>query len=134
MDLLLNEGISTALHFIEKRGEFYPFGVVKTKFGEIRHVQVLGEATSATPNSASDSLRTSLKKGGAAGDYETVAVVSLVDLTDRETGDRQDAISIEIDDKASNPILCYALYKMQNGSPVIGDIKAGVGKRLAFAR
>lgn len=133
MDLILNDGVNTAVHFIEKNGEFFPFGVVKTKKGEIRHIQAMTEDSRPTSNSVSEFLRVSLKKGGMAGDYDTVAIVSNVGITDRETGHLTDAISIAIDDKNSNPILCYIPYEIEHGIPVLGDIKSGAGSRIAFA-
>jgi len=132
MNLLLNDGIETAVHFIEKSGEFYPFGVVKTNQGEIRHIQALMGDSRPASDSVFQILRDSLREGGAKGEFETVAIVSNVELTDRETGDKVDAISIEIDDRGSEPILCYIPYKTEGGEPVLGEIKAGTGVRIAF--
>ena len=134
MDLVLSDGINTAVHFIEKNGEFFPFGVVKTNKGEIRHIQAMMEDARPTSDSVSEVLRVSLREGGVTGDYDTVAIVSNVGMTDRETGHVVDAISISIDDKSSNPILCYVPYKIEHGAPVLGDIKAGPGARIAFAK
>ena len=132
MDEILNDGINTAAHFIEKSGEFYPFGVVKTSSGEIRHIQVLTNEIRPASSSVSESLKTSLRQGGSTGDYETVAIVSHVELTDRDTGVKSDAISVEIDDRTTDPILCYIPYRMEHGVPILGDVKAGPGGRIAF--
>ncbi|MGK6321438.1 hypothetical protein [Sphingomonas sp. DT-204] len=134
MDLLLSDGINTAVYFLEKSGEFYPFGVVKTKLGEIRHIQVLAEDSRPISSSVSESLKISLRQGGSTGDYETVAIVSNVEIADRETGNKSDAISVEIDDIIVDPVLCYIPYKIEDGVLVLGDIKAGVGNRIAFAQ
>lgn len=132
MDLVLSDGINTAVHFIEKSGEFFPFGVVKTNKGEIRHIQAMMKDLRPTSDSVTEVLEASLRDGGIAGEYDTVAIVSNVGLTDKETGHIMDAISISIDDKNSSPILCYIPYEINNGVPVLGDIKAGVGARIAF--
>ncbi|MCW4463816.1 hypothetical protein OK349_19090 [Sphingomonas sp. BT-65] len=132
MDLVLSDGINTAVHFIEKSGEFFPFGVVKTNKGEIRHIQAMLEDPRPTSDSVCEVLKVSLREGGIAGDYNTVAIVSHVELTDKETGHMVDAISISIDDKSSSPILCYVPYELNHGVPIIGDIKAGAGSRIAF--
>lgn len=134
MDLVLSDGINTAVHFIEKNGEFFPFGVVKTNKGEIRHIQAMMEDARPTSDKVSEALRVSLREGGIAGDYDTVAIVSNVGITDRETGHVADAISISIDDRSSSPILCYVPYELENGAPVLGEIKAGAGARIAFAK
>lgn len=132
MDLVLNDGINTAVHFIEKRGEFYPFGVVKTNRGELRHIQALMEDSHPTSDSVSESLRASLRERGDSGEYETVAIVSNIELTDKEEGHKSEAISIEIDDRFSEPILCYIPYSMENGTPMLGDVKVGAGIRIVF--
>ena len=134
MDLILSDGINAAIHFIEKNGEFYPFGVVKTIGGEIRHIQVLSEDSRLSTDNVSESLKASLKEGGATGEYETVAIVKNIELTEKETGSKSDAISIAIDDKDADPVLCYIPYKIENGVPILGDIKAGSGIRIAFAQ
>lgn len=133
LDLVLNEGLTTAAKFIEKSGEFYPFGVVKTQSGEIRHIQVLVEESRPASSIVSEMLRTSLSQGGRAGKYETVAIVSNVEITDRETGRKTDAICVEIDDKNSEPILCYVPYEMEDEIPNLGDIRATSGTKIAFA-
>lgn len=132
MDLVLSDGINTAVHFMEKSGEFFPFGVVKTNKGEIRHIQAMLEDIRPTPDRVSEVLGESLKEGGVAGHYDTVAIVSNVGITDRETGRVVGAISVLIDDKNSSPILCYVPYEIENGVPILGDIKAGAGARIAF--
>lgn len=132
MDIVLNDGIKAAVHFIEKRGEFYPFGVVKTNRGEVRHIQALTEDSCPTSDIISESLKTSLREGGISGKYETVAIVSNIEFIDKEDGHTSDAISISIDDRSSEPILCYIPYNIVQGSPVLGDIKAGAGIRIAF--
>jgi len=134
MDLVLSDGVETAVHFLEKNGEFFPFGVVKTNKGEIRHIQAMMESARPTSDSVSEILRASLKEGGIIGDYDTVAILSNVGLTDKETGKEVNAISISIDDKSADPILCYIPYELGRGSPILGEIKAGVGDRIAFAK
>jgi len=132
MDLILNDGINTAVHFIEKSGEFFPFGVVKTSNGEIRHIQAMMEDPHPTSDGVIEVLKISLRKGVITGDYDTVAIVSNVGLTDKKAGHIVDAISISVDDKNSNPILCYVPYGINDGVPVLGDIQAGTGTRIAF--
>ena len=134
MDLILSDGINTAVHFIEKNGEFYPFGVVKTIEGEFRHIQALSENTFLTSDKISELLKDSLKEGGSAGKYEAVAIVKNIEITEKETVNKSDAISISIDSKDDNPILCYIPYRIEHGLPVLGDIKAGIGIRIAFTQ
>lgn len=134
MDLVLSDGVEAAVHFLEKNGEFFPFGVVKTNKGEIRHIQAMMESARPTSDSVSEILRATLKEGGIAGDYDTVAIVSNVGITDTETGLESNAISISIDDKSADPILCYIPYDLDRGAPALGEIKAGIGARIAFAK
>lgn len=134
MDLGLSDGVETAVHFLEQSGEFFPFGVVRTNKSEIRHIQATMENARPTSDSVSEVLRASLREGGIAGDYDTVAIVSNVGLTDMETGQELDAIVISIDDKGSDPILCYIPYELDQGAPVLGEIKAGIGARIAFTK
>ncbi|MEM6857037.1 MAG: hypothetical protein AAF559_04125 [Pseudomonadota bacterium] len=84
IDAVLNDGISAAVHFIEKSGEFFPFGVVKTIAGEIRHIQTLMPDALPTSDTVSEALETSLKEGADIGEYNTVAIVSNVEVTDKK--------------------------------------------------
>ncbi len=39
MDALLDESLRAAIYFLEKNGEFFPFGVNMSADGKIRHAQ-----------------------------------------------------------------------------------------------
>lgn len=132
MDLVLNDGINTAVNFLEKNGEFFPFGVVKTKTDGIRHIQVMMDESRPASSNVSEYLAASLKEGGLLGSYTTVAIISDVKITDKENGHKHDAISVSIDDENSDPILCYVPYRIEEGIPILGEIKAGIGTRIAF--
>lgn len=132
MNALLNEGIDVAAQFLRKSGEFYPFALVKTQSGEVRHMQALTEAGRPHSRTVRELLEGSLRKGREEQQYGTVAIVSNVELTNRESEDKSDAISLEIDDIESDPILCYVPYKIEADCLNLGEVKASVGQRIVF--
>src|SRR4029078_12300216 len=83
MDQFLDDGIRTAIHFLETRGEFFPFAVVKTDKGELRHIQALMDDVLPDSDRILESIKFSLKQAAVSGRCVSVAVISNIQLQDR---------------------------------------------------
>ncbi|MBI5939909.1 MAG: hypothetical protein HY859_05725 [Caulobacterales bacterium] len=134
MDAVPNDGIESAVHLLQKRGEFYPFSVVRTVLGEQRHVQTVIDAARSTSDDAREFLEVTLEKEGRTGVLQTVAMVSNVTLTEKDTGRRFDAIRVEVDDAECEPALCYVPYRLHSGAVELEEMEAGLGRRIVFGR
>jgi hypothetical protein len=133
LDILLNEGIKAATHFLLKSGEFFPFAVVQTGSGEVRHVQALTEDIRPTAREVIDVLTPRLIMNAKSGLYVAVAIVSPVELTDMETGTTSAAIRLDIEGATSDPVCCYLPYELQLGELTVGEIRAAKGNATIFA-
>ncbi len=80
MDRLLDDGVKTALHFLRTSGEFFPFAVVATQPGDIRHVNMLMEDDRPESDEVKGLLRRSLQSQAADGRIIAAAIVSNVSL------------------------------------------------------
>lgn len=124
MDHVLDEGVRLAVHLLEKNGEFYPFGVVRSVDGEIIHVQGGVEEDRPLSQDVIDILMHGLKKGAEDGRYLTTAVISDVRLRDRSSGQTQDAIRIDLEDKEHHALTCYVPYEQADVRLSLGEVVA----------
>jgi hypothetical protein len=132
MDAVLDESIKTAVQFLEKYGEFFPFAVVKTSDGQITHVQTWGHNERPSAQEVIQELFSGLKHGAGDGSYRTTALVSDVRLRDKECGASTDAIRVEIEDAEARPVTCYLPYSRTLGGVNAGDITAENGDSRVF--
>jgi hypothetical protein len=133
MDSVLDEGIRTAIFFLEKNSEFFPFAVALSRQGEIRHVQgYTGEEQPASPK-VIELLQRGLKADASSGFIMCCGVITDVRLRHRDTGESSDAIRVEIEHAAANPVTCYLSYHLEAGKVVHGDITAEFGETVIMA-
>ncbi len=123
MDTLLDEGLRVAIHFLEKNGEFFPFGVTLAPDGSVAHTQ--GYTGDECPPSLEliDLLLSAFKIGAATGDYKSVALISDVRISlDGKT--KTDAISVTVEHVDDQPVICFLPYTKANGTIEFGEIVA----------
>ena len=132
LDTLLTEGVNLAISFLDKNGEFFPFAIVLTNHGEIRHVQAGMNEEQPTSDDVISFLQNGLRESINEGGYCSIAIVSDVKLRDRDTGDENDAIRVDIEDQASSPITCYVPYLFSEGILETKDVISVAGKSFVF--
>jgi hypothetical protein len=98
MDEVLSEGIDFAVHLLKENGEFYPFGVVKDRDSQLRHMEGWSRSDRPQSEELRQLLRARLQNQRASGEVVTAAVVSDARLRDRVDGSVIDAIRLEIDE------------------------------------
>jgi hypothetical protein len=78
---------------LKKNRALYPFAVTMSETGEIAHLHADGG-----PELASDGvlelLVSGLRESASTGELLAIAIVHNINLTDRKTGTRTDAISL----------------------------------------
>jgi len=122
---LLNEGIKKAIYFLEKNGEFYPFGLCLNTLRCLIHINTYKGDEYPSSDDVIEQLTKILKKGVNNGDYLAVAIVSDVKIRDSETDGMSDAVRIELEHKESSPITCYLPYLInEEGRLETGEIRA----------
>ena len=66
LDPLFDEALQAACYFLEKNGEFFPFGVVLRSDGERRHVQGWTKSEQPPPAEVIDAAQSNLGMAGTA--------------------------------------------------------------------
>lgn len=131
MDALLNEGLQTAIRFLEKNGEFFPFGVTMKPDGSIAHVQGYTDDECPPSQEVIDLLLRGFKTGATSGNYKSTALISDVRISlDGDT--KSDAISVTVEHVDDQPVTCFLPYTKSNGAFEFGEIIAERADRRVF--
>ena len=98
MDALLDEGIKVAGYLLEKNSEFFPFAVVMTTGGEVKHIQ--GWTGEEQPPSMEliNLILSGLKRSAQAGEYRTTALISDVRVRQQASDLPTDTVCLQIED------------------------------------
>jgi hypothetical protein len=132
MDALLDEGLRTAIYFLEKNGEFFPFGVTMSPDGKVNHAQGYTGDEQPPSQQVIDHLLAGMKQGAAKGDYRATALVCDTRVS-TPGGPVQDAVSVTIEHHSEEPVTCYLPYTSNKGKFDFGELFAGWAERCVFA-
>ncbi|XHC24806.1 hypothetical protein ABWH91_11085 [Phycisphaerales bacterium ac7] len=132
MDSILDRGIDYAIQHLEKRGEFFPFGLGMDSAGDISIVNAYTEEERPLSDPLIEKIVQVLAGAARKGEYTTTGVVSDVRLRDAASGESKDAIRIAIEDAESAPVTCYLPYSKQGDQIEPGSIFAEAGQSLVF--
>lgn len=122
MDQMLEEGARTAIHFLESSREFFPFGIVKTREGEVRHVNVCDKDERPKSDHVIAMLRTALTASAERKEIICAAIISDVRFKDIKTGFESDAISAEIEHADGGSVTCYLPYRLAGSQVEAGEV------------
>ena len=133
MDALLDEGLQVAIHFLEKNGEFFPFGVTIAPDGSVAHTQGYTGNEHPPSQEVIDLLMRGLKSGAASGDYKSTALISDVRVSlDGET--KTDAISVTVEHHEEQPVTCLLPYSKTDSGYEFGELIAQRADSNVFTR
>ena len=133
MNEVLDDGVQTAIHFLQKSGEFFPFGVFKLRREATpRHIYAW-DGKDVRPESGEliDKLRLQLRRSLSQSEIICSAIISDVQFKDMATGVESDAIRAEIESGDSGSIVCFLPYRISNSQVEIGEIVAQQGNSVA---
>ena len=123
MDTLLDESLQVAIHFLEKSGEFFPFGVAMTPEGTVSQIQGYSGDECPPSQEVIALLLRGFKSAAASGEYKSVALITDVRVAlDGDT--KSDAISVTIEHADDQPVTCFLPYRKQSGTFEFGEIVA----------
>lgn len=134
LNVVLDDALKTAIYFLEKSGEFYPFAVVKTHQCEIHHVQIWPEDEKPPSDQVIALLHSQLSKRAMNGDYMVTVITANICLADKERGNVTDAIRAEIESNDAPPVTCYLPYSLRAGVLTLGTLIAEKGNPIIFAK
>ena len=129
LDALLNAALPFAMEMLTKRGEFFPYGVVMSRDGEI--AMIAGYTGTEKPPSTEvldvlyEGLRTKAEENRGA------AVVADVRLKAENT----DAIQIEVEHREGTALKVFLPYRKRvfGGKPEAGEMRAEPGERRIWS-
>jgi hypothetical protein len=131
MDTLLDEALRVAVYFLEKNGEFFPFGVTMTRGGKIAHAQGYTGDEQPPSQLVIDLLLHGMRQGASNGDYRAVTLVSDVRVS-VPGGPAQDAVSVMVEHLTEEPVTCYLPYTVTNSKFDFGELFAERAERRVF--
>jgi hypothetical protein len=111
-DRLLTEGINLATRSIEEQGIQMPFALALQGDGSL--IRVEAEEQPLCADELIALLCGELQHMAREGSIKASAIVSDVNLFDKLTNRRDDAIRVELDDVDSSPITCYVPYAVHD--------------------
>ncbi len=124
MNSLLDEGMTVALHLLEKNGEFYPFAVGLQFDSKIAIVATLDGDDHPESNDVLASLYPALREDIRKGEYTAVGIVTNVTVRKNETDEPIDALRIQIEHPEAEPMACFVPYRLENGKVIKGELVA----------
>lgn len=133
MNAVLDESCRTALHFLDKSQEFYPFAIAMDKGGAIRHVAGYTGTEMPASSDVIEVMVAGLKEDVANGRLLAVGIVKDVRITDPRTGTKTDAIAVALEHRSDQPVTCYLPYSFEGDRLIQGEIVAERGQANVFA-
>jgi hypothetical protein len=131
-DSLLDNAVKAAIHFLEKNGEFYPFGVALRPDGRIALVASYDGKEHPKSDEVLALLYPGLKQGVRKGEYRAVAIVTDMKIRKTPSDEPKDALRIQIEHPNAAPVACYLPYRLEAGKFVQGELTAGPAKPLVI--
>ena len=131
-DSLLDNAVKAAIHFLEKNGEFYPFGVALRPDGRIALVASYDGKEHPKSDEVLALLYPGLKQGVRKDEYRAVAIVTDMKIRKTPSDEPKDALRIQIEHPNAAPVACYLPYRLEAGKFVQGELTAGPAKPLVI--
>ena len=93
----MTEGLAFATKMLREYGEFYPFGVIKTATGEIKHIGAKGESENPPSGELIALLRESYYQQAQGGNYAATALFYDVRIAPPGEKIKADAVQVELE-------------------------------------
>jgi hypothetical protein len=132
IDQVLDDGVKTAVHFLEKSREFFPFSVIKTREGDVRHINVWDKDEQPNSERVIELLRAVLKASAERNEIMCVAIISDARFKDTTTGLDSDAIRAEIEHARGESINLLLPYWFAGSQVETGEVVGQQGSASIF--
>jgi hypothetical protein len=129
---VMNVVLPFAEEMLAKHGEFFPFGGVMKRNGEIAHIA--GYDGRGQPPSADiiKLLRDGFRSGARSGEYRATALVYDVRVALPSSGQKSDAVAVALDHRDQYSVVVLFPYSLQDGKVVFGETFAEKGEASVF--
>ncbi|MBB5207869.1 hypothetical protein [Chiayiivirga flava] len=129
---LMNTAVPFAEKMLAEHGEFFPYGQVLSPDGSI--VAVAASTGSERPKSQTiiDLLKQGFAKGAKYGTYRATALVYDAKVSIPSSGEKSDAIAVELDHVERYSVVVYLPYSLHNGQITYGEVFAQRGSGKVF--
>ena len=125
-------GVGFAVEMLEKHGEFFPYGWIMKKAGDVEAVGYDDGRASPASQDVIDGLNGVFRVGAASGDYRATALFFDVRASLLGSTEPQDAIAVALDHRDDYSIVVYLPYSVANGQVTLGEVSASQGDGSIF--
>ncbi len=134
IDLVYRKAVDHALALLQREGEFFPFAVVMLKrAGDLRLIRLDERQVSDGGPQDVNKVRSVVERGARRNLYQATAVAADVRVRRADSGEATDAIRVEIEHVALDPIACYVPYRLQDDEVrQVADSYVEPGERIVL--
>ena len=132
-ETLMNALLPVAERMLKRYGEFYPYGGCLGPDGAIKHV---GASDPDTDQPKSKDLlfvlRNSFREMAGRDECKAIAVVFNVSITSPSSGEKTDAIQVNIEHADDYSVEVFFPYRLADGQILYGETLVQQGKHEIF--
>ncbi len=129
---LIDSVLPFAEQMLAEHGEFFPYGGAMKPNGEIISIGATDGDEHPPSSELISLLKNALMKSAKSKEYKAVALVYDVRVPLPETGEKSDAIAIDLDHESGYSIIVFLPYSLRNGQLELGQIFAQAGSNDIF--
>lgn len=132
--MLMNAVLPVAERMLTQHGEFYPYGGCMRLDGSITHIGA--EDTDTAHPKSNDMLfvlKDSLREIAGRGECKAVVVVFDVSITLPNSGERSDAIQVNVEHEDGYSVEVFFPYRLADGELIYGETLVQQGKHEIFS-
>ncbi|MBS1835679.1 MAG: hypothetical protein JST65_23380 [Acidobacteria bacterium] len=132
-ETLMNAVLPVAERMLTQHGEFYPYGGCMRLDGSITHIGA-EDADTDHPKSKDMlfALKDSLREIAGRGECKAVAVVFDVSISLPNSGERSDAIQVNVEHEGGYSVEVFFPYRLADGELIYGETLVQQGKHEIF--
>jgi hypothetical protein len=130
---LLNAVLPLAEKLLVEHGEFYPFGASLKANDTVAMVSAYDGDDKPESQPLIELLRYGLKTSAGKGEIIASAVAYDVRVTPPGSGNKTDAVAVELEHKDDYAVVVYFPYQIKNKVVAFGEAFANRGSRQVFA-
>jgi hypothetical protein len=129
---LLGNALPFAEQMLSEHGEFYPYGQALSSDGKVVAVAASDGSEHPPSRTIIDLLKRGFESGARDGTYKATALVYDVKVTLPTTGEKSDAIAVELDHIDEYSVVVFVPYSLEGGKPIYGEMFAQKGAGQVF--
>lgn len=129
---LMDAVLLLAEQLLSEQGEFFPYGGAMTPNGEIFSVAAYDGDEHPPSSEVISMLKRAFISASLSKTYKATALVYDVRVPLPETGEKSDAIAINLDHQSGYSVVVFLPYKVSEEGLIFGSIFAQAGEKDVF--